>query len=394
MTNLKLKSFKSLSLSEFGLWLLIPFASLTSHTWLPIPPTMVLLLGAIVCWFVLQMQDRHSERSRGISQNQGDVSTSLDMTTSRKEVIIVFSVFTLYIFVSQYLIDAPFRRYMGVVLAPLYLLLMLSFSEHTSTGFLKKLGEKFIRYSLVILSVEAILRYAWSFYLISQGENYEHGFYQFKFGGPMYHASNMVALHLIVLLFFMLWWGRTQKKSMKKELTIAFVLLALTLSRAAIPSVFVGLIYYRFFRDLNWEKALLIFFLFCIVALVSLLVLMDLFFDGSFQSKFLILQESLEYYKTANLKQILFGIGFYETGYIMTHYAHNYFLLFFMESGVIGFLLLCTTWFYLIKTTRGVAIIILLPFFIQANSEGSTFMPYFYVAMAFLVLFSNRKLES
>jgi hypothetical protein len=270
--------------------------------------------------------------------------------------------------------------------APLYLIFILLFSEKTSPDFLKNLGQKFIRYSLIILCIEAVLRYSFNIYLISQETNYYLGIYQFKFHGPMYLTSNAVACHLISLLFFVFWWARTFKQSMKKELIIIFVLIALTLSRASIPTVAIGLFYYLFFRNLNWKKSLSVLFAFGIIAFFGLWSLKYFINDFSFQSKFLILYESLEYYKTASLKNILFGIGFYETGNIMTHYAHNYFLLFLMETGVFGLLFLCATLFVLIKATNGAAMIVLLPFIIQTSTESNTFLPYFYVIIALMIL--------
>ncbi|MDR2907200.1 MAG: O-antigen ligase family protein [Bacteroidales bacterium] len=176
---------------------------------------------------------------------------------------------------------------------------------------------------------------------------------------------------------------------MKKELTITFVLLLLTFSRTSIPAVAGGLMYYAFFRNLNWKKSLLILLSFGCVAVFGLFVIKDLIQDGSFQTKFQIITESLDYYKTASLKRILFGTGFFETGHIMTYYAHNYFLMFLMETGVFGLLFLLATLFSLIKVTNGAAMIILFPFFIQVSTDSALFIPWFYVAMSFVVLFST-----
>ncbi|MDR0437770.1 MAG: O-antigen ligase family protein [Bacteroidales bacterium] len=388
MTNLDLKYFKNLSLSELGLWLLIPLASLSSRTWLPVPPTLLLLLGAILCWAIQQMNGKWK-------MENGELSYLAKPHSQFQTIIRVFSLFCLYFSVSQYLMGTAFFRYMGVVFAPMYLIFVLIFSSDVSSDFLKKLGDKFIRYSLVILCIEAILRYGYSFWCIIQGENHYHGIYQFKFDGPMYIASNMLAGHIIALLFFILWWGHTHKQSMKKELLVAFILLILTLSRASIPAVFAGLAYYCFFRNLNWKKALLVFFSLCFVAILSLWALKFLLSDGSFQTKFLILDEALDYYKTANLKNILFGLGLSETEQIarFTYSAHNYFLLFLMETGVFGLLFLGITWFVLVKATNGAAMIILLPYFVQISAEAATFIPYFYVIMA-LMITNKLKIEN
>jgi hypothetical protein len=366
---------KDLSLSELGLWLLIPLASFTSHTWLPIPPTMVLFLGAIVCWLFLQFDEPSKIESVRVENSR-----------SLRGVISVFFVFITYIFMSQYFIGATFRHYMGAIFAPLYLILILIFSKDTSMDYLKNSGQKFIRYSIVILCVEAVLRYGNNLYYIILDSNAYYGFYTFKFNGPMYLTSNAVACHLVTLLFFILWWGRTYKQSMKKEFFIVFGLIILTFSRASIPAVILGLFYYYFFKDLNWKKSLLTLFSIGIVGVFVLLVLRYFITDYSFQSKFLIFEEATLYYKTADIKSILFGIGFYETKNIMTHYAHNYFLLFLMETGVTGIILLCVTLLIFVKTTNGTAMVVLVPFIIQTAAESITFMPYFYVIMALMIV--------
>jgi hypothetical protein len=336
---------------------------------------MVLLLGAIACWVFMQMDNQKSK-----IKNQ-----------KSKKNLIVFCIFVAYIFTSQYFIGATFRHYMGAIFAPMYLIFILIFSEHTSEIFLKKLGEKFIRYSLIILCIEAVLRYSISLYgIILNPDNY-YDFYAFKHNGPMYRLSNAVACHLVTLLFFILWWGKTYKKSMKKEFFIILVLIALTFSRASIPAVILGFFYYHFFKNLNWKKSLLVLLTKGIIGVFALLILRYFINDYSFQSKFLIFDEAWIYYQTASWKNILFGIGFYETGNIMTYYAHNYFLLFLMETGIIGLILLCTTLFILIKTTNGAAMIVLVPFIIQTSTESNTFLPYFYVVMALIVTLGNGK---
>jgi hypothetical protein len=223
-------------------------------------------------------------------------------------------------------------------------------------------------------------------------ENIYSGIYQFKFWGPMYVASNMLAGHIIALLFFILWWGYVYKQSMKKEFIIALIFLGLTLSRASFLALPLGLFYYYFFKDLDWKKSLLAFFAKVSIGIAVLFALRYFILDESFQTKFLILEEALIYYETASLKNILFGLGLNVTEQMptMTYSAHNYFLLFMMETGIIGLLLLVATWFYLIKATNGAAMIVLLPYFIQVSAEGATFIPYFYVIMALMISYKIK----
>lgn len=289
---------------------------------------------------------------------------------------------------------AGFRHYMGAVFAPLYLVLILMFSERASDDFLKNLGQKFIRYSLIIFCIEAVLRYANSFHNILLSPSVSSIiFYDFKFDGPMYYTSNAVAAHLITLLFFMFWWCHTYKQSMKKEICVALVLVALALSRASIPAVVIGLGYYFFFRNADWKKSLAVLFSIGVLGVLALWAL-RYFPDYSFQSKFLIFEEALFFYQTtATISNILFGVGFGETQHLMTHYAHNYFLVYLMESGAIGLLLLSVTLLVFIKATNGKAMLVLVPFIIQTAAESQTFLPYLYVIMALMILQTLRKPE-
>ena len=123
------KSISNLSLSELGLWLLIPFASLTNVAGIPVSPTMLFLVGAVVCWTLLQMNGKLRIENREF-----------------KIVIVACLIFVAYLFASQYLMHAPFRRYIAAVMAPLFLVFILIFSERVSGDFLKKIGRKFIHY--------------------------------------------------------------------------------------------------------------------------------------------------------------------------------------------------------------------------------------------------------
>jgi len=345
--------------------------------WFPVSPTMLFLLGAVACWI---FQTFNNEQPKINNQKL-------------KIVIVVCLIFAAYLFVSQYFMHAPFRRYIAAVMAPLFLFFILFFSEQTSADFLKKLGRKLIRYSVIIFCFEAVFRYVMSFWMIAQGTNPYYGIYQFKFTALIHGDSNLVAILLVLLLFFLLWWNDTYKESLKKEIIIVSILIVLAFSRASIPAIAIGLFYYFFFRNLNWKKSLLVVFSIGISGILALWAL-RYFPDYSFQTKFLIFEEALVYFQTAKLGNILFGIGFSNTEYILSFGAHNYFLMYLMESGVIGLLLLCATLLVFIKVSNGKITIILLPFIVQAMAASSPFLPYFYVITALMIVLTQPKIES
>ncbi|EFN7807241.1 hypothetical protein EGX48_19655, partial [Escherichia coli] len=112
--------------------------------------------------------------------------------------------------------------------------------------------------------------------------------------------------------------------------------------------------------------------------------------DISFESKFNLIRYTLEYIKDSDIDMILLGVGLGNAVEVIGMGAHNLFLTFLIETGVIGLLLflvlLCIMWFYLKED----AIIIMLPFLIASMSLGTTAIPYFFTFTWLCILYKRK----
>ncbi len=109
-----------------------------------------------------------------------------------------------YFVVSQTIIGAPIGRYMGVIFAIGYFIIVAAFGRQLSVSDYKSLGNKFIVYSTVLLVAECAWRlthpnYDYASFADSGDVRW---IYQYKFGGLMYVDSNATGIHLVLLLFF------------------------------------------------------------------------------------------------------------------------------------------------------------------------------------------------
>lgn len=95
--------FKKSSIAWWGFWLIIPFCSFTCHTYLWIPPTAVLfLIGCLIMIPLLADRIYHPTK------------------------LILPCILIVYFFISQLLMGAPIKHFMGVILAICYFIITLS----------------------------------------------------------------------------------------------------------------------------------------------------------------------------------------------------------------------------------------------------------------------------
>ncbi|GHV72551.1 polymerase [Bacteroidia bacterium] len=375
----------AMGLQKLGLFLLIPFASFTSHTWMPLPPNLLLfgIAGIITCL----LYDAHFT----LSERQ---SKPLRWSTNPyRPMIRTLLWFTAYMLVTQYFIDAPLRRYIGTLVSPVYGALILLLVQDMDKDYLKKLTEKFIRYTVYLFIIEALIRYGVSIYKIMEGTNYYQGFYRFKFYSPIYVETNGLSIHLISMFFFVLWWAQHTGQNMRFYLISLFVLVVLCLSRTSIISVPVGLVYFFLAKRYSWKNLLIAFGLIgCLAGFCALFFLESLVNDPSFQSKYQILYAAIDYFQHIDLLTFLFGIGFTLSNNVLDIYAHNYFLVYLIESGLFGLLIFVWILWLFIRKTNGLALIVILPLAVQILSSAITYVPFLYTILPLILIFSNNSL--
>ncbi len=365
-------------LNAIALWFLIVPCSLLSHTWLPISPVLLFFF----CSFVLTLLGNDT-----LLNQKSDI-------TQFPPIIKFFLIFSAYIFFTQLFLSVNFNHYFGLSLALLYFVFASFLLNKNSEKDIEKVIYWFLILSAIVLCGEAILRYIYSFYTLHIGTNDRVGIYRFKYYGPIYSESNGTCIHILIILFFTFWWSEIVKKSFLGIKIILIVLVGLTLSRAGLLAMTAGLIYFFAFHNKSLKFKILVGLI--LMALFAgclyFIIYPKIMNDDSFISKFYIIEQAKTYFKTADIKELLFGIGLANSSEEMGIYAHNYFLVFFVETGLIGLLFSAASFIIFIVETRGAALIVLLPFMVITSTTTNLFLPYFYVVMAIMIW--QKKLTS
>jgi hypothetical protein len=360
-------------LMHFALGLIIPFCSFTSHTILAIPPTLVLFFIGTILLF------------------------SFNRTIYISNSLIIPFIAIVYFMVTQTIIGAPLSRYMGVIFAICYYVVVVFFAQQLTFSKLKSLSSKFITYSTFLLIAECIWRlmHPQTDYAVFEESGDPRWIYQYKFGGLMYVDSNAVAIHIIIILFFIFYMEIEHGQHWTKSKIILIALLILTFSRAGWIGAFLGWIYIRFLRKQKLELYLIYFFLFSIglILFYKLYLQQKIESDLSFQSKLDIIKVVHTYISNASLNELFFGIGFSNSSDRLGIYAHNFFMVFFIESGIIGLLIIISLFVQLTIATRKRALFIIIPFLITTLSSTITFMPFLYVSLALIFLLKKNEIQ-
>lgn len=358
----------------FGLWLIIPFCSFTSHTIILVPPTLILFfIGSIVL-------------------------TGLHPRIHISSVYSIPVVCASYFLLSQMSIGAPAGRYIGVVAAICYFIITVAFGFNLDGKSRDKLISKFIHYSTVLLIAECIWRltHPRAEYAVFDGGDDSRWIYQYKFGGLMYTDSNAVGIHIIILLFFIYYLEKEQKAAWPKIKIVLLILLVLTFSRAAWFGFIVGWIYIRYFQNKRLGFYIINLFLFIGAGLLFYRFYLQakISSDLSYQSKFDIIGIVLNHFKDISSSELFLGIGFSNSLERMGVYAHNFFMVFLIESGIIGLFLIILLLLQFTISTKLKALYVLVPFLVTTLSSTITFMPFFYVVIALIFVFENKRTGS
>ncbi|MCG9482660.1 hypothetical protein MCL30_12810, partial [Acinetobacter pittii] len=105
--------------------------------------------------------------------------------------------------------------------------------------------------------------------------------------------------------------------------------------------------------------------------------------DGSFNTKFYFISIAINDYPLVPLVNKLFGIGlnnffYYSDGF----FAHNIFVTFLYEFGLLGFLIFLCFIFYSYRKIGKDFTYILMPLLVAGFSLFSAYMPFFFVLLA------------
>lgn len=203
------------------------------------------------------------------------------------------------------------------------------------------------------------------------------GFYLYKFNSIMFADSNTVALAVQCVLFLLLYMHFIDKKG-RVLIIWAIVLIALTLSRAAIISTAFTLFVVRY-RLYKAHRAIF-------VLGISSYIIFVYFFshhgpvvhDQSLNSKFYILYRFISYFQHATWLQLAIGSGFDRSEEILHIYSHILIITLLVESGIIGAVIYFLFIAVLVRETSGRALFVVFPLLLSGMSYwfylGSPFM--------------------
>lgn len=297
----------------------------------------------------------------------------------------------------NYIMPAVFPFFL--LAGPIALSLARDIEVERMGGYVARIGG----FLLWFFCLECVTRYVFSAFV---GANLDVGvfqtqevgadwFYRYKFS-VFYADANSVGLALLCLTAVILAFRQYFKKW---QVFLAFGLIGATFSRASIAAAICQLIIYKFWRWRRWILA-------AIVVSVPVLVLL-LFtayttegpgsltdYDGSFASKFLILQKMVGLLADADGLQKLVGIGSGNTEGLIGIAAHSIVAGFALELGLVGSILVIAYVWLLSRGSSKAIFLLIVPIVINGISLVLTSMPYFYVTLGLLGAVTDDRIRN
>ncbi|MFY3768925.1 hypothetical protein AHYW_004190 [Providencia manganoxydans] len=245
----------------------------------------------------------------------------------------------------------------------------------------KKIYLRAINVSLVFLCIETLTRIL--LYDSSKGF-----IYAFK-SSYFYFDTNFSGIVIVSLISFSIYIRKRLNVNINKQILFLSILLLLTFSRSAIIAGIISLVvFYRL--DKFRFKAYLI--LLSTLAIFSYMLYQYLYLDvnfrdldGSFNSKFYIFSIAENLYSSLPYTLKFFGIGMGNTEFYLKIFAHNIYVTFFLEFGIIGSFLFILFVVYSLIISKSFSIILWLPIFICGISLFSAYSPYIFIINAIII---------
>lgn len=351
-------------------------SALVSHTKLPLPPAL-LIWGAMVLLFLfLYLSDFGSSQIP-------------------KYGLIVLP-FALFLMLTQPLTDASVKNYVGPIISALFFPLVVYYLNFLNRNQVIRIVKYLLIVSTIVLTCETLYRYVFPNFEIqdiSESRGTDDVFYMFKSSSLMYTDSNATGIHILLVLFFIYYWSEFVKEKYKIVKIVLWLLLILTISRAAWLGAIVGFVYFKLLRGkpiVFWVFAGSLFFLFSLVGFfVYLLPLMEA--DPSFMARIEVFESAYKYYQSGpNVIDQLIGIGVYMSQVYFDIYLHNFYIVQAVEMGFISLAFLFLMWGQFVYYTKSKALIVLVPYSIVILSSTLSFIPVFYIIFGIMCISENK----
>ena len=270
---------------------------------------------------------------------------------------------------------------------------MLSLSRRLKVEHRGEYVAKIAKLILIVMSFECITRLLSSpFIHTAQNLNAygssvvnEDWFYRYK-QSIIFSDANSTGIALLCLIAMLLVFREHVRG---RHLILAYCLMFATFSRASIVAALFQYLIYKFWqwrRWIVWTTAICSPFVLYGLVLWYLNSETDALHaaDGSFVSKLFILQQMTNIYSQADVLQRMVGIGSGNTLYFAGMAAHNIIVVFVLELGFVGSMLLILYVWSLARRSPQTFFLLIVPMMINASSLFLTTMPFFYVTLGLL----------
>jgi len=317
--------------------------------------------------------------------------------TKRDCLFFLTSLLILYLVLFQPLLKAQLNALMHVIISLVFLLVTYDLFQNVHVNALITLANNLINMTISLVLIETIVRirnFSFSQLFFSLFSNQ---FYSYKSDSFMFADSNSVAFIIITMMLFLYYFSKLVNAKYKFRLSILLVLLFLTFSRAAylglIIVFIINVVRKVFFRRSQQLLSLFDFLVFIVLATFLTIpfvfsnVINEYFFlakDASFQTKLLIGEGAVNYFRNANIFTKLFGIGLGNSTEYIGIWAHNFVITYLLETGIIGLSIILCIYYLINKITQRKFILFFYMIFIVGFSFVPLSIPYFYVCLILL----------
>lgn len=361
-----------ISLNYLILFFIIPFSGFYI-TKLPLSPIYILIFIGLFFLTILLF-----------------ISSKLKLST---EIILSF-ILLMYFSISQQLLFMPnVSAYLNFNFSVVVFICSYIALNKTNSNTIVSISEKMIYFSIPLLIYEAYYRITNPVFFVDFAEKGQENlaFYYFKINSIMYQDSNFVGLFIVSLFFFLFYLKKNTNKKYFILITLLIILIFTTISRASILALVLFVILYPFRQKIY--KYRIFIFIFSIISTFTLFPFLLEYrtIDDSFSTKFGIFDKTIEYISNANFINLLFGVGFGNAVEVLDIGAHNFFVTYLVESGLIGLLLVIIFWTYLLHKTKYKIGIVMFPFLLNGMSVASGAIPYLYAMFAIILVLESRR---
>lgn len=303
----------------------------------------------------------------------------------KSELVPVYA-FIAYIVITQYLILKNYSKpVINVLLALIYFIVTFRSVDYMDYKKISRISHIFINTSIVILIIEATYRW---FHPVDLIENISRGayIYRYKISSFMYQDSNFVGIYIVVLFFYCIYLKKYFGEKYNVQLIFLFILCLLTISKASI----VTMILFWIIFDLEISKIFKIILLLVLGATAGMWFLKMIIQDESLMARYALFYYAGKYFESASVFNKAIGVGFGNAKYYMNIGAHSIFIAFLVEAGIVGLVALLLVWVYIVKKTKGQALVVLLPFSLNALALSGHSITFLYCVLAIICALRNN----